>query len=105
MTSPKSGAEVPTGAHPKNTGGKPGRSGRPPQILIDFCRNLVADEAVQAQVSTILRNGDHPHFVALWKAVADRAYGKPTASVELSGPDGSPLPIRIWRFGKREIAF
>ena len=28
MQSPRSGAVVPTGAHPGNTGGKPGRSGR-----------------------------------------------------------------------------
>ena len=33
MISPISGARTPTGAHPGNTGGKPGRSGRPPALL------------------------------------------------------------------------
>lgn len=31
--SPINGAVIPTGAHPLNTGGKPGRSGRPPSAI------------------------------------------------------------------------
>lgn len=38
MVSPLTGAECPTGAHPGNTGGKPGRSGRPPSIVREACR-------------------------------------------------------------------
>ena len=35
--SPINGAEIPLGAHPGNTGGKPGRSGRPPSVVRDVC--------------------------------------------------------------------
>ena len=43
MVSPISGAECPTGAHPGNTGGKPGRSGRPPNELREAFRNVLPD--------------------------------------------------------------
>ena len=40
MTSPKSGATIPTGAHPGNTGGKKGRSGRRPYAFALFAHSL-----------------------------------------------------------------
>lgn len=33
VVSPLNGARLPVGAHPGNTGGKPGRSGRPPSAI------------------------------------------------------------------------
>ena len=39
MVSPLNGATCPTGAHPGNTGGKPGRSGRPPALVRQACRD------------------------------------------------------------------
>ncbi len=36
--SPLNGAEIPLGAHPRNTGGKKGRSGRPPSAVRELCR-------------------------------------------------------------------
>ncbi len=35
--SPLNGAEIPLGAHPRNTGGKKGRSGRPPSAIRERC--------------------------------------------------------------------
>lgn len=43
--SPLNGAEIPLGAHPGNTGGKPGRSGRPPSAVREACR-LSFDERI-----------------------------------------------------------
>jgi len=39
MVSPLNGAVCPTGAHPGNTGGKKGRSGRPPALVRQACRD------------------------------------------------------------------
>ena len=41
--SPINGAEIPLGAHPGNTGGKKGRSGRPPSELRRLMREGAAD--------------------------------------------------------------
>ncbi len=35
--SPLNGAEIPLGAHPRNTGGTKGRSGRPPSVIRERC--------------------------------------------------------------------
>ncbi|MDB4893566.1 MAG: hypothetical protein JWL61_5421 [Gemmatimonadetes bacterium] len=37
------GAQIPLGAHPGNTGGKPGRSGRPPNELREAFRSVLPD--------------------------------------------------------------
>jgi hypothetical protein len=39
-TSPKGGARLPLGAHPGNTGGKKGRSGRKPSEVVALARSL-----------------------------------------------------------------
>lgn len=41
--SPLNGAQIPLGAHPDNTGGKPGRSGRPPNELREAFRSVLPD--------------------------------------------------------------
>ena len=89
--SPRSGAEIPLGAHPGNTGGKKGRSGRRPDWLKQFCDDLLADEAAKAQVTAILRDKDHAAFPTMWKALADRAHGKPKESLGLTVRDISML--------------
>ncbi|HEY9227379.1 MAG TPA: hypothetical protein VIP11_12070 [Gemmatimonadaceae bacterium] len=45
MVSPLNGARCPTGAHPGNTGGKPGRSGRPASEVREACL-LAFDERI-----------------------------------------------------------
>lgn len=81
--SPRNGAEIPLGAHPKNTGGKKGRSGRKPDWLKKFCDDLLADPTSKKQVKEILQDKNHPAFAAMWSRVADRAHGKPGQSVTL----------------------
>jgi hypothetical protein len=41
--SPLNGATIPLGNHPWNTGGKPGRSGRPPSLVRAACREAFDD--------------------------------------------------------------
>ncbi len=54
MTSPRSGATVPTGAHPKNTGGKKGRSGRKPDAFRRLLKagSLAAARKAKAYLET-----------------------------------------------------
>jgi hypothetical protein len=82
--SPRSGVALPLGAHPGNTGGKKGRSGRPPNWLKDFCDDMLADPKCQSAVRTILRNPDHSAFATMWKAAGDRAHGKPDQKVDIN---------------------
>lgn len=56
--SPKGGAELPLGAHPGNTGGKKGRSGRKPQDFVQWCKDLLADENVRRMAEARAKSGD-----------------------------------------------
>lgn len=70
-----------------NAGGTPGNrggAGRPPNWLKEWCEDQLASPAVRKAVERVLRDHRHPGFVAMWKAVADRAAGKPQVSVEVS---------------------
>ncbi len=77
------GARVPgQGRGPKK--GAP-NAGRPPDKFRDFCRELLATKDADAAVKAILNDESHPAYAAMWKAVSDRGYGKPTQAVEVSG--------------------
>jgi hypothetical protein len=82
--SPLSGGRIPLGAHPGNTGGKKGRSGRPPNWLKNFCDGQLANPKCKAAVRKILSDPDHPAFHHMWKAAADRAYGKPDQKLDVN---------------------
>lgn len=81
MRSPRSGAEIPTGAHPKNTGGKKGRSGRKPQAFKTFASSLATDPEFQASIKSAAILGD----MAAIKLVVQYAEGLPAQPVEHSG--------------------
>ncbi|MGD0991738.1 MAG: hypothetical protein ABR998_04650 [Gemmatimonadales bacterium] len=66
---PQGGARLPLGAHPANTGGKKGRSGRPPAAFKQFARALYGDPEVRAQIQLILRNRREKHFASVLKAL------------------------------------
>lgn len=85
MTSPINGATTPVGAHPGNTGGKKGRSGRPPNWLKDWCDELLSKPQSKAQVQAVLADSTHTAYASMWKAVADRAHGRPKETVEHTG--------------------
>jgi hypothetical protein len=75
-------------------GGNPKRNGgRPPNWLREFCDSLLASAKCKAQVKAILQDSKHPAFAAMWKAVSERAHGKPESPVEHSGE----VAIRVIR--------
>jgi hypothetical protein len=74
-----------TGGNPGNSGGKKGRSGRRPDWIKTFCDDLLASPASKRQVKEILADKNHPAFATMWKAVCDRAHGKPDQTLQHSG--------------------
>lgn len=53
--SPRNGAEIPLGAHPGNTGGKKGRSGRRPDVIAQLARTLLDKHRLLEIVAGIAR--------------------------------------------------
>ena len=102
--SPRSGAEIPVGAHPGNTGGKKGRSGRRPDTIKQLARTILDQNRLLEVVGQIAlgrigeswlgsdddvhydetRNADRINAVRLLLAYG---YGQPTQvqQVEHSG--------------------
>lgn len=71
-----------------NAGGTPGNkggTGRPPNWLKEWCDDLLADADAKAQVEAILKDNKHQAYATMWKAVAERAHGKPKETVEHTG--------------------
>ena len=98
--SPRSGVSLPVGAHPWNTGGKKGRSGRKPNNFVEWCDSVTKDETVRAVNLARAKAGD----IKVLTLAANYAHGKPTERVEVTGKDGGPI-TQVWRFGDREIVF
>lgn len=76
--SPLNGAAIPLGAHPGNTGGKKGRSGRKPQKFKDFCNDLANDPEFLEGIRRDALAGDKDAR----KLVVEYAMGKPTQTIE-----------------------
>jgi hypothetical protein len=83
LPSPNGGARLPLGAHPGNTGGKPGRSGRPPNAFKELCAQLASREATLRAVGKILMDPDHPAFIGALKWVSENGYGRPLQRLEV----------------------
>ena len=83
-TSPLNGSRIPLGAHPGNTGGKKGRSGRRPDWLREFCDQQLSSPKCKAAVRKILSDPEHPAFATMWKAAGERAHGKPEQPISLT---------------------
>ena len=75
--SPVTGAEIPLGAHPGNTGGKKGRSGAKPFWWRDFCRSTLADPRVQKRIQMAARNANTVGWASLIRTLAEYAEGVP----------------------------
>jgi hypothetical protein len=108
MRSPKSGAVVPTGAHPGNTGGKPGRSGRRPfaitlaaQTIVDQFRLLEVAKDIAVgdiweewtnkeggRISSPTKNSDR---LAAIKFLVERGYGSAPQHVTLANDAERPV--------------
>lgn len=75
--------------------GHRGAGGRPPNWLKDWCDSLLANPKSRTAVTKVLTDEDHPAFAQMWRAVADRAHGRPAQPVEHSGKDGAPLKFTL----------
>ncbi len=70
-------------------------AGRPPNEFKQSMRQLADRPAVRKRLEqlTAASNKDPELFLKAFKETADRGYGKPAQAVELSGPDGGPIPL------------
>ena len=93
----RNGNRLPVGAHPGNTGGKKGRSGRRPNEHVEWCRSMISDPTHEAEVVKVLANADHPAYATMWKEVRAVAYGKPVQPHEHGGANGGDITIRVVR--------
>lgn len=86
VVSPISGAEMLSGGHPKNTGGKKGRSGRKPRLFKEFCQRVIESPAVQDRVVQVLMRSRRPTEVAsMFLGLASYVVEKPKTTVEHKG--------------------
>ena len=80
---PFTGADDPRrGRGPKK--GAP-NAGRPTLEFKAWCASMLDDAEKRAKVEEILSDPSHSAYATMWKAVADRAHGKPKEHVEVSG--------------------
>jgi len=89
--SPVTGASIPLGAHPGNTGGKKGRSGRKPAEWTAFCNDTARDPKFQAAVKAAALAGD----MGAARMIAEYAAGKPTQKLDVTRREAPPTPGRL----------
>ena len=89
-----------SGADARRGHGVKGRSGRKPDWLRQFCDDLLASAACKKQVKEILADKSHPAFATMWKAVSERAHGKPEQPID----HGGEVVIRVKREPRSLIA-
>lgn len=70
-------------------------AGRPPNEHLEWCRRMVSSPGAEKAVEAVLEDAQHPAFSTMWKAVAERAYGKPAQAVTVSGPNGGAVPLAV----------
>ena len=81
--SPLTGQTLPLGAHPKNTGGKKGRSGRKPFLWKEHCRDVLIDKTVREHMLVAARTPKLPGYAPLIKMLASYAEGLPEQTIIL----------------------
>jgi hypothetical protein len=100
--SPINGAEIPLGAHPKNTGGKKGRSGRPPGPFKDFLKRLREDPQFHEALEAAAKAPGTKSFGAALKVITDYDEEKPAEKKQIVGP--VEVRVRVVREGRRVTA-
>lgn len=89
------GARLPVGAHPGNTGGKAGRSGRKPDEFKALCAELVSNTQTIRAAGEILADRGHPAWASVFRAIAPYGYGAPPQTLEVTGGTANELVIRV----------
>lgn len=74
----RNGNVLPLGAHPGNTGGKKGRSGKKPDDFIQWCKDLAADPEARRAWEAKAKEGDHK----ILDLIAKYGHGLPTQKVD-----------------------
>lgn len=74
-------------------GRKPNSRTKRTQEIIELAQSY-ADEALDGLRDVMLSSEDDRARVAACKEILDRAIGKPTAAVEITGADGEPLTLQ-----------
>ena len=117
--SPKNGNQLPAGAHPQNTGGKPGRSGRRPNIVKEKALELLEELELLQTAADIAkgqleigqdRNTGEPIFLqvsagdrlAAIRFLTERAAGRPPQPIV--GDEDEP-PVQVEELRRAESEF
>lgn len=100
--SPRSGVRLPLGAHPGNTGGKKGRSGRRPEAFKNFLAKLRRDPRLHASLEQAIANPESRGFSSALKLLTEYDDDKPVEKKELSGK--LEVLVRVAREGRRVTA-
>jgi hypothetical protein len=101
--SPVNGVRLPVGAHPGNTGGKKGRSGRPPMEFRKFLADLRRDPAVQRQIELTLRDRNAKHYAAALRVLVEYDEQLP-ANVQLSPEERALRVARLLKLAEERAA-
>ena len=78
------------------------KGGRPSDEFIASMRALASSEEVLSALSAILSDKDHPGFIKAFTYCADRGYGRPTQSIEVTSQGASIA--EILRKGRDRVA-
>jgi hypothetical protein len=82
VQSPLTGAVMQTGSHPWNSGGKPGRSGRPKDEVKGMFKAALRDPVTAQRFVNIIHNGEPEHALRAIKMAADFTEEKPKQEIE-----------------------
>lgn len=100
--SPRSGVSLPLGAHPGNTGGKKGRSGRRPEAFKDFLARLRQSPGLHLALERAAQDETCQGFKSALKVLSDYDDDKPAEKKVLSGK--LEVVVRVAREGRRITA-
>ena len=100
--SPRNGQTIPLGAHPGNTGGKKGRSGRRPVKFSAFLKSLRDKPEVQEAIEDAATDADSKGFQAVLRVMADYDTDRPADKHQIVGP--IEVRVRVVKEGKRTTA-
>ena len=92
--SPLSGGRIPLGAHPGNTGGKKGRSGRKPVAFVEECERLT-DAIALPKIAQYLRTAKPDDPAWRWCVEYVSKYTKSEAPKKVAHSGDAENPVRF----------